>query len=237
MFKKNPEADFFPRNSDMLVRSEDPVPYVRTGSLEAAAMQRPLKLSGCAVIGQFRNLYILCEQGDDLVVIDQHAAHERILYERLKRGQAIRGEGQRQALMIPETIELSFREAAIIDQMLPDLNRLGLEVEPFGGNTFVVKSVPVLLADRPVKPLIVKIAETMDAVGYSPGLADALDQCLILMACHGAIRAHQSLSGKEIRELLSQLDQCENPNSCPHGRPTLVRWPLSHFEKSFKRTG
>jgi DNA mismatch repair protein MutL len=120
--------------------------------------------------------------------------------------------------------------------MLPDLCRLGLEIEHFGGNTFVVKSVPALLADSPVKPLIVEIAETMDATGYAPGVSDALDKCLILMACHGAVRAHQSMSPKEIRELLAQLDQCENPYTCPHGRPTTVRWPLSQFEKSFKRT-
>jgi DNA mismatch repair protein MutL len=138
--------------------------------------------------------------------------------------------------MIPETIELSFREAAVILQMIPDLCGLGLEIEHFGGNTFVVKSVPVLLADRPVKPLIVEIAETMDAVGYSPGLADALDQCLILMACHGAIRAHQALTVVEIRAMLAQLDQCENPDTCPHGRPIAVRWPLKQFEKGFKRT-
>jgi DNA mismatch repair protein MutL len=226
--------EFLGQMEDARVRSEEHPLYELPESIKTNS---PQKLSDCAVIGQFRNLYILCEYGDDLVVIDQHAAHERIVYERLKRQHTLQGEGQRQALMIPETIELSFRESAIIEQMIPDLCRLGLEIEHFGGNTFVVKSVPALLAERPMKPLIVEIAETMDAVGYSPGLADALDQCLILMACHGAIRAHQTLSDREIRELLSQLDQCENPNTCPHGRPTVIRWPLKQFEKGFKRTG
>ncbi|MCU0597843.1 MAG: DNA mismatch repair endonuclease MutL [Desulfobacterales bacterium] len=246
IFKKNPEPDFFSNTPAQIapdtflgkmekarVRSEEHPLYELAESVKTNS---PQKFADCSVIGQFRNLYILCEYGDDLVVIDQHAAHERIVYEKLKRQQARKGEGQRQTLMIPETIELSFKESALIEQMVPDLCGLGLEIEHFGGNTFVVKSVPALLAESTIKPLIVEIAETMDAVGYSPGLADALDQCLILMACHGAIRAHQSLSIMEIRELLFQLDQCENPNSCPHGRPTVIRWPLKQFEKGFKRT-
>ena len=75
----------------------------------------------------------------------------------------------------------------------------------------------------------------MDASGYSPGLSAALDQCLILMACHSAIRARQALSEKEMKALLAQLDQCENPRQCPHGRPTFVEWPLRTLEKNFKR--
>jgi DNA mismatch repair protein MutL len=247
IFKKNPEPDFFPQppariapneflgqKGDTLDQRKEPSSFYLIESRETNSTQ---KFSDCTVIGQFRNLYILCEQGDDLLIIDQHAAHERIVYERLKRQHARQGEGQIQSLMIPETIDLSFREAPIIEQMLSDLCRLGLGIEHFGGNTFIVKSVPVLLAERPIKPLIIEIAETMDTVGYSPGFSDAIDKCLILMACHGAIRAHQPLSTLEIRVLLTQLDACENPNSCPHGRPTVVRWPLSQFEKSFKRTG
>ena len=137
--------------------------------------------------------------------------------------------------MLPETFDLGYREAAVIEQMIDDLNALGLEIEHFGGNTFVVKSVPVLIADREIKPLIVEIAEAMDAYGYSPGLADALDQCIILMACHSAIRARQALSITEMRELLKQLDLCDNPFHCPHGRPTFIQWPVKSLEKSFKR--
>ncbi|MDA3898854.1 MAG: DNA mismatch repair endonuclease MutL [Desulfobacteraceae bacterium] len=193
------------------------------------------KFADANVIGQFNNTYILCEGDGELIVVDQHAAHERIAYDRLKAARNSNTHPSSQKLMIPETFDLDYRETAVIEEMLADLNSLGLEIDHFGGNTFVVKSVPVLIVDREIKPLIIEIAEAMDAYGYSPGLEDALDQCIILMACHSAIRARQSLSAKEMKELLVQLDQCENPFHCPHGRPTFVQWPLKTLEKSFKR--
>jgi DNA mismatch repair protein MutL len=119
--------------------------------------------------------------------------------------------------------------------MVADLNRLALEIEPFGGNTFIIKAVPVLLSGRDIKPVIHEIVEKTAAVGYSPGLKDALDQCRMVMACHGALRAHQSLTEEQIRQLLTQLDECDHPSHCPHGRPTWIRWDLATLEKSFKR--
>jgi DNA mismatch repair protein MutL len=193
------------------------------------------KFADAAVIGQFNNTYILCEGEGELIVVDQHAAHERIAYEKLKAGRRT-ALPPVQKLMIPETFDLGYREAAVIGQMLGDLNSIGLEIEHFGGNAFVVKSVPALLADREIKPLIIEISEAMTAYGYAPGLENAIDQCLILMACHSAIRARQSLSPKEMKELLVQLDGCDNPNHCPHGRPTSIHWPVSMLEKNFKRT-
>jgi len=128
-----------------------------------------------------------------------------------------------------------FREAGILAKILPDLMVLGLEIEPFGGNTFVVKAVPVLLAAREVKPLIIEIVEKIVEIGAAPGLAEALDRCRMIMACHGAIRANQALTEKQIKGLLNQLDDCANPSHCPHGRPTWLRWELRTLEKSFKR--
>lgn len=193
------------------------------------------KLADAAVIGQFNNTYILCEAEGELVIVDQHAAHERIAYERLKAGRRA-SQPPVQKLMLPETFDLGYREAAVITQMLADLNSLGLEIEHFGGNTFVVKAVPALLGDREIKPLIIEIAEAMTDRGYSPGLTEAIDQILILMACHSAIRARQALTLPEMKALLAQLDACDNPYHCPHGRPTTVHWPVSMLEKNFKRT-
>ncbi len=194
------------------------------------------KFARAGVIGQFNNTYILCETDNELILVDQHAAHERIAYEHLKNAAAASEHPPSQKLMIPETFDLGYREAAIIEQMLDDLNSLGLEIEHFGGSTFVVKSVPQLIADREIKPLIVEIAEAMEAYGDAPGLDNALDQCRILMACHSAIRARQALSIQEMRALLNQLEDCENPFHCPHGRPTFIQWSLKTLEKSFKRT-
>ena len=167
-------------------------------------------------------------------MIDQHAAHERIIFEQLKnRSQASKKAAQK--LLIPETIDLGYREAKILEGLIPDLNELGLEIEPFGGNTFVVKSVPALLENKEVKPLVMEIVEKTAQIGFTPGLEKAMDQCLILMACHGAIRANQKLSDQQIKGLLEQLDQCDQPSNCPHGRPTWISWSIKDLEKSFKR--
>lgn len=187
------------------------------------------------VIGQFRNTYILCESGEELVLIDQHAAHERILFEQIKnRSSASKSVGQR--LLIPETIEFGYKESGVLEALIPDLSEFGLEIESFGGNTFVVKSVPMLLSDREIKPLIIEIIEKMAAIGFTPGLETAIDECLIIMACHGAIRANQALSADQMQALLKQLDACDNPSHCPHGRPTWIQWSTRFLEKAFKRS-
>ncbi len=226
--------------------------FRQTGTADAqqeAGIQQPADLShrqqavlwedkgfsALRVVGQLHNLYIVCESDGGLVIIDQHAAHERIYFEQLKQ----RGDQQpspSQKLLVPETLELNFREAEILGQMLLDLKRFGLEIEPFGGNTFVIKAVPAILSERELRPMICEMLEKTDAVGYAPGLENALDQCRMVMACHGAIRANQPLSEAQIKGLLHQLDECENPSRCPHGRPTWVRWDLATLEKLFKRT-
>ncbi len=205
---------------------------------DAAAEQAPLwkekRFGDLRVIGQLHNTYLLCESGDGLVLIDQHAAHERILYEQLKKSSAASTMAA-QKLVVPETIDFGYREAQILEKLIPDLKELGLEIEPFGGSTFVVKAVPARLANREISPLVVEIVEKMAQVGFAPGLDKAIDECLILMACHGAVRAKQQLSDQQIKELLNQLDECDNPSNCPHGRPTWIRWSLRTLEKSFKR--
>lgn len=186
------------------------------------------------LIGQFQNTYILCEADEELIVIDQHAAHERILFERLKN-RSLKFEKEVQQLLIPETIDLGYREADLLEKLIPGLKTLQLEIEPFGGNSFVVKSIPAVLANRDIKPLVIEIAEKMAETGFAAGIENAIDQSLILMACHGAIRANQPLSEKEIRGMLDQLEKCDNRSHCPHGRPTWVSWSSRFFEKSFGR--
>ena len=190
--------------------------------------------SALQVVAQLHNLYIVCESDGGLVLIDQHAAHERILFEHLKQRANDRPSAA-QRLLVPETLEFNFREAEILGQMLADLKNLGLDIEPFGKNTFIVKAVPALLSGRDLRPMIYEIVEKIAADGYSPGLENTLDQCRMVMACHGAMRANQQLTEEQIRELLHQLDECENPSHCPHGRPSWIRWDLITLEKLFKR--
>ena len=187
--------------------------------------------AGLRVIGQLHNTYILCEAEDGLVLIDQHAAHERVLYEQLGRG----GKMASQALLVPETVDLGFREAQVIETLLPALREVGLAAEPFGGNTVVVKSVPAVLSGRELRPLIVEIAEAAAAAGTAGGF-DALDRCRQIAACHGAIRARQALSIEQMQALLRQMDECANSSHCPHGRPTWLRYDAGVIERAFKRT-
>jgi DNA mismatch repair protein MutL len=186
------------------------------------------------IIGQLRNTYILCDSKEGLILIDQHAAHERVLFEQLKQRQTA-SKPVVQRLLMPETVELGYREAALLEKMIPALHSAGLDIDPFGGNTFVITGVPALLAGREAGPLIVELVETAADTGIVGDAGKMLDHCLEIMACHGAIRAHQTLSRQQIQALLKQLDACENPSNCPHGRPTWIKWTLRFIEKSFGR--
>ena len=204
----------------------------RPSLTEQTMLWKKKQFGDLRVIGQFHGTYILCESEKELVLIDQHAAHERILFEQLKNRDS---KGSSQRLLIPETIDVSYSEANLLEKLIPYFQETGLEIEPFGGNTFVVKSVPAILGHREIRPLIIEIAEKMAEIGFNSGLEDAMNACLSLMACHGAIRANQQLSDEQIKQLLNQLEECENPFHCPHGRPLQIRWSLQSLEKSFKR--
>ena len=186
------------------------------------------------LIGQLHQTYILCESEEGLVLIDQHAAHERIRYEQLKAS-LNRSKKEAQQLVVSETIDVSFSEADILMKLIPRLRDIGLGIEPFGGKTFVVKSVPTLIEGKAIKSVIMEMVEKAAEVGIVHNLEKALEECLIVMACHKTVRAHQSLSEKEITTLLTQLDDCENPSHCPHGRPIWIAWSWRSLEKSFHR--
>ncbi|OEU84590.1 MAG: hypothetical protein BA865_00650 [Desulfobacterales bacterium S5133MH4] len=219
------------------VSEPKPEPASRTCSHtpEAAPQLWPEKyFASLRVIGQLHNTYIVCESEDGLVLIDQHAAHERVLFETLKAAYS-RSSVATQGLLVPETLELNHREAGILESLLKDLLDMGLEIEPFGGNTYLVKSVPALLAGRPVKTLVAEIVEKAAEIGLASGLHRGVDQCLTIMACHGAIRANQMLADEQMKALLEQLDTLEHASHCPHGRPTYVHQRLRQIEKDFKR--
>ena len=210
----------------------------RVSSIQHPAIQTPIwekkRFTDLRIIGQLHSTYILCESKDMLFLIDQHAAHERIAFEQLKkRSKGMKTAAQR--LLIPETIDVGYLEAKMLASLIPQFEKFGLEVEHFGGNTFVVKSVPDILSGRPVKPVIMEIVEKMIKTGFAPGLEKAMDEFLISLACHSVIRANQSLTEVQIKALIEQLENCENPSHCPHGRPTWITWPIKDLEKSFGR--
>lgn len=217
-------------------------PYASAPASEPSPSQAPLqhslwqagRFSGLQVVGQLLGTYIVCEAEDGMVLIDQHAAHERITFEKLQ--QAARGHSSRsQRLLVPETLELSFNEARVLTRLIPDLGRLGLEIEPFGGNTFLIQAVPTLLEGRSLASLVHQMVEKVAEMGFDAGLKPVLDACLILMACHRSIRAHQTLSPDQVQGLLEQLDRCENPSRCPHGRPVWFQLTRRELERRFRR--
>jgi DNA mismatch repair protein MutL len=198
-----------------------------------AALWHKRRFGDLRVLCQIHNTYILCESDTGLILIDQHAAHERVLYEQLKsRSKGLAGAAQK--LLVPETMELGYREAGIVEKLIQDFYEMGLEVEPFGGNTFVVKSVPALLSDREIAPLIMEIVEKLAAIGFSRGMGESLDACLQIMACHGAIRANQALSGEQIKGLLAQMDQCDNPSTAHTGGPPGFSGPWDLLKNLLK---
>ncbi len=195
-------------------------------------------VSGFRILGQIMNTYIVLETNREMVLMDQHAAHERIVFEALKkRSQTFRPPSQ--ALLVPETLELGFREAELLERILPDLKTLGLIVEPFGETTFVIKESPGIMGSRSVKKLVwdmvEQILESGSGVGEKSEKEGWLDDVLILMACHSAIRAGQRLNIQEMEKLVKDLDVCDNSTHCPHGRPIRVAWDPQKLEKLFKR--
>ena len=184
------------------------------------------------IIGQLKDTYILCQTGQGLLMIDQHAAHERIVYETLKKSYQ-HSKVESQSFLIPHKLELSLKEGRIILNKLPQLAKMGLDLDHFGGSTFLLRAVPSILVnvqwEKFLFDLIPLLEEEDDLTNER-----ALDRLLTTMACHGAIRAGEQLSQKEMMLLLKQLDEMDLP-TCPHGRPITQKFNYYEIEKMFKR--
>ena len=213
--------------------SRKPVPLFPEVREQQPLWQNRL-FSDMRIVGQIHNTYLVCESPDGCVLIDQHAAHERIMYEKIKNRASDRPvSGQK--LLMPEIIELGIRESTVLNDLIPELNRSGWEIEPFGGESFAVKAVPGIMAEIDILPVIREMVDKVVEMGFAADLENAVEESRKIMACHSAVRARQSLSVKEGEALLEQLDACENPSNCPHGRPTWIRWSKSELEKLFRR--
>ncbi|MBN2060562.1 MAG: DNA mismatch repair endonuclease MutL [Deltaproteobacteria bacterium] len=185
------------------------------------------------LIGQLKGTYILFEANDGLLVVDQHAAHERILYEQLKRGYRSSGI-ERQSFLIPKRFELSLHEADIVREKIDQLADLGFEVEHFGGCTFILRSLPSILVNIQWDQFILDLIPILDEEGELTS-DRAMERILTSMACHNVIRAGHSLSNQEMTRLLEDLEELELPTNCPHGRPVFKKMTYYELEKMFKR--
>jgi len=216
-----------------------PQPLSRGGEEEpgdetpAEQAPSPLRFSDLRVIGQAGASYILAEAHDSIVIIDQHAAHERIMFEKLRR--QFRSEKVlSQPLLFPLTVELTRAEAQAAADCADDLLRLGFEVEPFGGDTVAIKAVPALLADADPARLLLDVIDRLEDRG-SGGLDDELDELFSVMACHSVVRARERMSVEEMSSLLRAMDGIEFPAHCPHGRDAVVRIKFTELDKRFGR--
>lgn len=236
-------TEFSPEKHAVSSTREVSVPPVSSAP-EAApepAQQLVLPAGGAAgffsrlqILGQYHQSYLLCQDGDDLVLIDQHAAHERIGFEKLRHSYAA-GSVISQTLLFPEILELDYRSATALQENFSELERLGFDLEPFGGKSFALKAFPQLLANRNVGQLVIDVALELEKVGRAGQLQESIDEILILMACHGVIRANQALTPEECRALLRELDQIDFKANCPHGRPVMQRLTLVEVERLFRR--
>jgi DNA mismatch repair protein MutL len=166
--------------------------------------------------------------------MDQHAAHERILFEKLMKefsGGAI----PKQSVLLPEMIEVPVKEAQAIEEHLMDLERLGFALEPSGERTFWVKSVPEILASREPIETLNEIIGEIASWGKEAGLQHSFDPLLQMMACRAAVQASRNLGREEATALMADLQTCNAPSQCPHGRPTVLKITMADLEKMFGR--
>jgi DNA mismatch repair protein MutL len=204
----------------------------------AAAMERApedlLDKPLGAARAQLHETYIVAETKNSVVIVDQHAAHERLVYERMKAMLA-NGGVARQGLLIPDIVELDDDEAAALLEKAADLGQLGLTVEAFGGSAVLVREVPALLGDTDVRGLVRDLARELMNDGQGNVLQERLEAVCATMACHGSVRAGRRLTPAEMNALLRDMEATPHSGQCNHGRPTWVELKHADIEKLFGR--
>jgi DNA mismatch repair protein MutL len=183
-------------------------------------------------LAQLRNSYLLAEDEAGLVVVDQHAAHERVLYERIMAALGGRGRTS-QRLLMPRTVELTRKEALVIEEHAALFERMGFELRQFGPSTVLVEAMPTYMPDAEWDALFRDILDEVDA--NEKEYRRRPEETLIVAACKAAVKAHDVLADDESAQLLRDLAACERPYTCPHGRPTMIRMTEHDLEKEFKR--
>jgi DNA mismatch repair protein MutL len=185
-------------------------------------------------VAQLHGVYILAENQHGMVLVDMHAAHERITYERLK--QAREGAGiTRQPLLVPITLAVSNREAAIAAEQAEELASLGVLVEAVGEEAVVCRELPAPLKDADAEALVRDVLSDLLEFGTSDRIASSLDELLSTMACHGSVRANRRLTLPEMNALLRDMEETERSGQCNHGRPTWVQLGMADLDKLFLR--
>lgn len=187
-----------------------------------------------AARGQLHETYIVSQTKDGLVLVDQHAAHERLVYERMKKHLANEGV-KRQILLVPEVVDLDETSVLHLSDRADELSEMGLVLEPFGPGAVVVREVPVLLGKLDIKGLVRDLADDLASMDEALSLKEKLDEVCGTMACHGSVRSGRRLTAQEMNALLREMEATPHSGQCNHGRPTYVELKLHDIEKLFGR--
>ena len=190
--------------------------------------------SWCRVLGQVGGLYVVMETSDGLVLMDPHAAHERLLFERFMRA-AVERRLKSQGLLTPETVELTPQDAARVRKQLPLLEAMGFGLSDFGGDTFIVDALPACLGSASGVSVLAAVAQTLEQSGARGGTEHWAEERIAKAACRAAVKARDKLTLEEIEQLVVDLAGAEMPYTCPHGRPTLIFMSFHELDKKFGR--
>jgi DNA mismatch repair protein MutL len=187
-----------------------------------------------AARGQVHGTYILAETPDGIILVDQHAAHERLVYERIK--QELENSGvKRQVLLIPEVVEMDAAAVLAVAERAAELSELGLTIESFGPQAILIREIPALLGQTAIEALMRELADEIQELGTTDTLKSRLDKIASTLACHGSVRAGRALSASEMNALLRQMEATPLSGQCNHGRPTFIEFKLSDLERMFGR--
>jgi DNA mismatch repair protein MutL len=193
----------------------------------------PIRLPLLRVVGQVGQMYIVAEGPQGMYLLDQHAAHERVLYEQMM-AEHRQQESASQTLLEPLSLDLDPMLDGIMVENLEMLNHVGFVIEPFGGTTYLLRAVPSVLSVSDVSAALIDILEMLRE-GEDP-LATQAEERLIAAVCkRAAVKAGQTLSHEEMQQLVRKLEQCESPRTCPHGRPTVLHFSVERLEQEFGR--
>ncbi len=228
--------------SNSSVRSDDFIdgPMVDKGESNNGSMvpkgvtERKSRLPDMRILGQINSTYIVSETETGMMLIDQHAAHERINYEKFMRMHSSEGM-KTQELLNVQMIELTSKEAVIVSSKLEMLSRFGIVMESFGKDAFIIRSLPVIFGRAEPKQIVKDIIEDIVKAGSSTRLEDIKESIITTMSCRASIKGGEELTISRMRDLIDELGLCDNPFNCPHGRPVMISMSVPELEKKFKR--